>query len=163
MPQVKCYCPNCIYIKSRICTICLLCFLNSRNSHLFCQLLLCSLLIFPKSLLIFFFERSIFSFTEVILWFSSPSISECLSHMVELQCFVSEMLQPFSLITTYDPHGTPAIHLQQQKWVCLDTIYPCLLFSVALLCFRAIISAAVKLCLYTYFYPECRWKEYQSD
>lgn len=111
----------------------------------------------------FFFERSIFSFTEVILWFSSPSISECLSHMVELQCFVSEMLQPFSLITTYDPHGTPAIHLQQQKWVCLDTIYPCLLFSVALLCFRAIISAAVKLCLYTYFCPECRWKEYQSD
>lgn len=125
MLHAKCYCPNCIYIKTRICTICLLWFFELQKFPSFLTVVALQSFNLSKISLdfFFFFERCIFSFTEVILWFFFPSVSECLSHIVELQCSGSEMLQSFSLITTHSPHGTPAIHLQQQKWVCLNTIY----------------------------------------
>lgn len=115
-----------IHKGTSVCTICLLCFWTPDifESHLFQQLLLCSLLIFPKSFWIFLFLKDLFSLSQKsFLQFFSPSIITCPSHIVESQCFGSEILQSLSLITARDPHGAPTVLLQQQRCVCCNIIY----------------------------------------
>lgn len=88
------------------------------------------------------FKRSIFFLTEVILQFFSPFLSRCFAHPAELQCFGSESLQSFFY------WSQPVTLMEHLQFICSSKDEAaCLLYLVALLSFRAIISPAVKLCL----------------
>lgn len=118
-------------------------FLNSRNSHIFCQLLLCSLIIFLKSLLIFLFLKDVFFLSQ------ESFCDSCLppypnAFLLQLNCsaLAQKCYNPFH----WSQPMTLVEHLQfiySNKNESALIPFTCLLFSVALLCFRAIISAAV--------------------